>query len=438
MASVSRKTAFALLEIWSNTGGDPQTIAAQNIPDGLNSEDAAFARELFFGCIKLKRKLDYCIDSFVRSRKIPRPLRNILRLGVYQLLEALNIPHYAVVDETVELAREPAEARGPGFVNAVLRHFIRYPHKVHYPDRETNPIQFLGITCSYPDWLVRRYLQRFGFADTQRLLEAGNLPAPVCIHANESLISCDEMKDELIKAGVVFNELKDFPGHFIVGNPPLLFRCSIINEGKIIIADPAQSIAPRALSPGVGGQVWDIFAAPGGKTAALSLAVGRNGTVIASDVSLERARLLKSNILRWRLENVHILCGDILQFAIKGKLQYILADVPCSGTGTLRRNPDLRWRLRKEVISTSSRKQAEYLDLAASRLAAGGKLVYSTCSIELEENEMVMQNFLHRNQGCRRATSDIHEHIKNEMNEWSTLPFRDNVDGVFVSVIERI
>jgi 16S rRNA (cytosine967-C5)-methyltransferase len=216
-----------------------------------------------------------------------------------------------------------------------------------------------------------------------------------------------------------------------------MLRSKPFSDGSIIISDPAQSLAVRALKVSSGDIVIDLFAAPGGKTASLAGLVGSDGYVIAVDLSLKRIKLLKSNIDRWCLKNVFPVCGDALKFASGRNFKYILADAPCSGTGTIRRNADLRWNLQETEIKRQAKRQARLIEAAANMLQSGGRLVYSTCSLEPEENIRVVENFLKQNKAYRLI--ELHEFDKfiGMGGTLEVIPHRHFSDGAFVALIEK-
>jgi 16S rRNA (cytosine967-C5)-methyltransferase len=437
MPSISRVLAFRLLQRWQRSKADPQALAARYIDEKIRPEDAAFARELFFGVIKYSRKLDFFIGAFVQSQNLAPSLRLLLRLGIYQIVHTPNIPHYAVVSDTVELTRKYGHSKETGFINAVLRNFIRYPQKIQFPNPETDPVEYLGVKYSYPDWLVKRYLERFDYDSTVRLLEFCNEPPPLNFFVNKCMTIYSEIEQEMTSEGITFSPIDQFSGYYSCANPHQFLRSATFRAGKVIIGDPSQSLAPSVLNATPGSAVWDVFAAPGGKTAALAMNVGDLGLVVASEINTERIKMLKNNLVRWHLSNVLIYCGDALQFANRGDFRYILADVPCSGTGTLRRNPDLRWNLQEDDLKRLTQRQSQLLMAVSNHLEPEGILVYSTCSIEPEENQQVISAFLAQNQSfCLLGISGF-DQFRLDDGLYATLPHRDNADGVFVAVLKR-
>jgi 16S rRNA (cytosine967-C5)-methyltransferase len=437
MPSIARIAAYNALLEWAKSQADPHIIISGLTQSIKKHEDAAFARELFFGSIKFQRKIDYYSSHYFASKKLAPRLKQIIRLGFYQLLQTTNIPDYAIVSETVELARTSCPAKQAGFVNAVLRNYIRDKTKIKLPDPDTEPVKFLGIEYSYPGWLVERYIKRFGLEQARKLLEWGNTPPKLCFFVNRSIADESKIERELDRLKIEYQKLDSFTGCYQCFSPGLLLKSRLFDDGAIIISDPAQSLAPRALHIPTGETVLDLFAAPGGKTAALAAMVGAEGQVIAIDFSIDRLKTLKSNLNRWRLKNVLLFGGDALKFASRQNFRYILADVPCSGTGTIRRNPDLRWKLTVDDIGRQAAKQIKLLKAAADLLKPGGRIVYSTCSLEAEENGQIIESFLKQNGDFRLIDVDEFNEFKTRSGMYEVSPLKYQTDGAFVAVMER-
>jgi len=438
MPSLARIVAYNALLEWTKSKGDPQIIINGLTRDIKKYEDAAFARELFFGSIKFLRKIDYYSSHYYLSKKLPPRLKQVIRLGFYQLIQAQNIPDYAVVSETVELAKTSCSAKQAGFVNAVMRNCIRDKTKIKMPDPNVEPVKFFGIEYSYPGWLVERYLKRYGFEQTRELLDWGNTPPKLCFFVNRRITSDSIIEQQLDDLKIGYQKLASFEGCYQCLNPGLLLKSELFNNGAIIIGDPAQSLAARALHVPPGETALDLFAAPGGKTAALSAMVGVAGRVIAGDFSVDRLNVMKNNINRWQLGNVFLFGNDALKFASRESFKYILADVPCSGTGTIRRNPDLRWKLTAEDIGLQASKQIKLLTAAVDILKPGGRIVYSTCSLEPEENSRIIDRFLKQNRYFRLIDVDEFDEFKIQSGMYEVSPLKHHADGAFIAVMEKI
>ena len=437
MVSISRDIAYRALAQWTGDFGDPQAILEKLIPVDIKAEDSAFARELFFGVIKYQRKLDYISSKFLSAKKIGRKLNQIIRLGVYQLLQTPNIPEYAVVSESGDLAHKYFARRQAGFINAVLRNIIRKKDNIKLPDKDNSPVEYLGVIYSYPDWLIERYIDRFGFDQTEQFLDWCNKPPALSFFINKYSGNERETIEKLQGESIPVTANEVFDGFYLTSEPHRLINSQIFKSGRIIISDAAQGLSPKALNPEPGTTTLDLFAAPGSKTAALSGMIGAGGMVIASDNNIKRIKLMRSNIRRWQTGNVFLISSSALQFASRRNFRYILADVPCSGTGTMRRNPDLRWKLKPDEIRHQASKQSYFIQAAASMLKTGGRLVYSTCSIEPEENGQIVKKFLKHNPGFRLKAVDDLKRFEEQSGIYSAMPHIHHSDGAFVAVIER-
>ncbi len=436
MQPSARDIAYRCLIHWEKSAIDPHDLLEPQVEDLNLIADKSLARELFLGVIRWRRLLDHYIDSYCRRRNLPGKLRNILRLGFYQLLKLNRIPPHAAVFESVELAKKYAGGEQSRFVNAILRSYLREPSKAAFPDKAADPVELLGLTKSYPNWLVDRYLRRFGYEECVGLLEFGNQPAPVSFFINRA---CSANPTDSGESPGVF-EIIAGPAswkYYIARDGREVFKSRLFAAGRIIIGDPSAGMAPTALNPDNGSLVLDLCAAPGGKAAALSGMVGKEGGVMASDISIKRLKKMKINCDRLNLKNVYLAAVDLLQFATSRKFKYILLDVPCSGTGTIRRNPDLRWRLQPEDIERLAGYQASMLDASARLLDQGGRLVYSTCSMEPEENELQIEKFIGENPGFQLEDSSQLEEYRIGKGMYATSPVRHGMDGAFVAIISK-
>jgi 16S rRNA (cytosine967-C5)-methyltransferase len=365
--------------------------------------------EIFYGVIRYGRTLDFLIGK-LREQEADTRTRQALRMGVYQLLRT-RIPRHAAVNETVNTA-----GRSRAVVNAVLRRYVR-EEKELMQSLEAAPV---GVRLSHPEILVSRWTRQFGIEDTTRLCEWNNEPADILIRVNELKVSVGE----LMKAG----------GGEPVAFHPLMLKMEKlpipwIVTGLCYVQDPSTLMACEMLAPRPGDRVLDACAAPGGKTSYLAQGMKNEGRIVACDVSAERLGRLRENLERLGVTNVEVRKADWLRAPPGqkelGKFDRILLDAPCSNTGVIRRRVDVRWRLKEEDFLRLPDAQMGLIKNVAGLLKPGGALVYSTCSIEPEENDEVV----------RRAAREAPElkFVKSRR----TLPFRDKVDGAFAALFTR-
>lgn len=365
----------------------------------LALRDRAFCTQLVFGVTKHRKTIDHIISTFsTRSVQRMDPVtRNALRLGVYQVCYLEQIPRHAAVYECVALAKKYAHAGSAGLVNAVLRSVLRNPGAIRFPDYAEDPVSHISLKYSHPKWLVSKWIRRFGREETARLCQANNEEPPVTIRTNTLKITRDALILELNHEG--FDAV---PSHLVdegivLQNAGDLFSHELYSRGMFIAQDTASMLVSYVLSPEPNEYVMDLAAAPGGKTTHIAQLMGDTGQVIACDVHEHRLALIRENLQRLGITSVKpILCDsrrlpDDIQAM---KFDRVLLDAPCSGTGVLRRRADLRWQRTDEDLKDLVALQREILESAARLVKPGGVLIYSTCSIEPEENSELISGFL--------------------------------------------
>ncbi|MCX8157482.1 MAG: 16S rRNA (cytosine(967)-C(5))-methyltransferase RsmB [Verrucomicrobiae bacterium] len=396
-------------------------LARHPLPD----PDQRLVRELVFGVIRWQATLDHLIDRQI-SRRPPQPrLRLLLRLGLYQMFWLDRIPDHAAVHETVSLARQTSGPAAAGLVNAVLRAFARQkePTRQYLAAlKDQNP----ALGFSHPAWLVQRWSARWGDAATRQLLQWNNSPPPLYARVNTLKWSPSDLQARWQKEGVTFEPFAaDWlpPGLIFRIQPPgPLPSLASFSTGGFYVQDPSTLLAPLLLQPEPGLQILDACAAPGGKTSWLAQLAANQAFLTAWDATPERLQRLQENLQRLGVARFTVAAAD-WDAAPLAHFDRILLDVPCSNTGVMRRRVELRWRLTPQELQRLARDQRRLLALAARRLKPAGRLVYSTCSLEPEENQAVVQAFLREHPGWRCA------------DEKTLLPFRDGVDGAYAAVL---
>src|SRR5687767_4342262 len=378
-----------------------RTLSARSPVDGFlvpalapfDERDQALLRELVLGTLRWLRRIDQVIAA-ASHRGFPEiepPLRAPLRVAAYQLLFLDRVPAHAVVDEAVEQALYLTHRGGASFVNAVLRRIARAPRLSDWPVSETEPLRRLAIEASHPDFLVRRWAESFGLAATRRLLEANNRPRPLHLLAFRDRGGRELLAETLIDEGLEVETCALSPLGLTVraGNP---LATAAFRRGEFYIQDEASQAAALVPPPAPGERVLDAAAAPGGKAFAL-LAWEPTARVIAADLSLPRALMLRANLGRLG-RAMPTVVADAARGALAGQFDRVVVDLPCSGTGTLRRNPELKWRIDEAEIGRLADQALRMLAGAAPLVRPGGLLVAITCSLEPEENEGVVARFL--------------------------------------------
>lgn len=392
-----------------------------------DDRDGALLLELVAGTLRMRAALDYQLGSRV-SRPLARldaAVLNILRLGAFQLIYMSRLPASAIINDAVHLTRRSGKSSAAGMTNAVLRALSRDRERLIWPPRE-ELIEHLSVVHSHPRWLVERWVERYGAADAESWLAFNNQPAPLCLAVNRRILTREALAEELKADGVETQPTaRAAYGLQVTGGRALATRA--FREGRFVVQDEASQLIGELPAPDAGASVLDLCASPGGKTLALSADVGAAGRVVASDVRRNRVRLLAATLERCRVRNalvVHVPSTGALPFRDRS-FDAVLIDAPCSGLGTVRRDPDIRWRRTAADLQRFADAQQQLLDRAADLVAPGGTLVYSTCSSEPEENERVVERFL----GAR--TDFAHQRVH------QTLPFRDRLEAFFGAVLRR-
>ncbi|MCX7824362.1 MAG: 16S rRNA (cytosine(967)-C(5))-methyltransferase RsmB [Verrucomicrobiae bacterium] len=393
---------------------------------GMPARDRALVTELFYGCLRQRRALDWLAAR--KAAHTPKPRAAALaRLGLYQLFFLDKVPAHAAVHSTVELAKHHLSASEAGFLNAVLRAALRERAALASALQQ----QSLPVRFSHPDWLVERWLARHGEADTQALLEWNNKPPALYARVNTLKTGAAALAEKL-RAGGVETEPWTASGQQQVRGSVLRVRSAVpveqmpgFGEGEFYLQDPSTLLAVELLDPKPGERVLDACAAPGGKTTYIAELMGDRGEVVAEDSSAERLKLVVANCAR-----LGIRCVTIQRSRPPGPgetwFDRALLDVPCSNTGVFRRRVDARWRLQPRAIPRLAAEQLKLLTAVSARIKRGGVLVYSTCSLEPEENRGVVDDFLKVNPSyaLERCVESF--------------PPRDQMDGAFAAQLVRV
>ena len=417
----------------------------------LDPRDLALVHEIVLGVLRWRGFLDRRLRALC-DRPIDRldpPVREALRMAAYQVILLDRIPSHAAVDESVSLVRSSVGRSAAGFVNAVLRRLSKEnesrPEERPGLGAERTP-RALAAALSHPEWMVRRALGRFGPEETRSLLLANNAPATVTLRPNPLHAAHTGLAARLETEGVRTAEGGLAPGalRVVSGNP---VRTDLFREGAFWVQDEASQIVPLLFPPPWGGLTADLCAAPGGKT--FVLATGTSGRVVAFDIHLHRCARLLAGVRRiiggniTGASRIAIVVGDLASAPpiADGAFDRALVDAPCSGTGVLRRHPEIRWRLAPGHLQDLASLQGRLLDTAWRALKPGGWIVYSVCSLEPEEGEQVVAAFAARS-GCRMADPRAHlpegaRRIIGEDGFLRTFPHRHGTDGFFAALLRK-
>ena len=358
----------------------------------FDGRDSAFILELVYGVLRNRSWLDWTLDRFSANPVATTDMetRNILRLGAYQLLFLDKVPASAAVNTSTELAKE--YGRKSGYVNGLLRNLERSRNSLPRPAFD-DPVRQLSVLYSHPEWLVRRWVGRFGQERTEKLLAACNRPAPLVIRANILRTTRDELKQALVAEGSEARETQYSSAGLELLSSPGLKNLAAFREGQFLVQDEAAQLVGMMVAPKPGEAVLDACAAPGGKATHLAELMGNQGSVVALDSDAGRLNRVGENSTRLGTTIVRPVTGDATIYR-EGLFDKVLVDAPCSGLGVLRRHPDGRWTKGEKIIAERQAVQRNILANCAALLKPGGALVYATCTTEPEENEDIINAFI--------------------------------------------
>ena len=448
MISPARVAAYRALREIGGERADLPTALARSRQHLSDERDRALAVEIVTGTLRWQRTLDHLIEHFARrpAARIDPEVVVILRLSLYQFLHLSRVPASAVVDDAVDLARAARKPSAAGFVNAVLRNVLRQRHRLPLPARpddaqdRATALAYLGLTHSHPEWLVARWLDRYGFEATERWVQFNNQAPSLTLRANTLRVLREEVARALADDDIETEPTTHAPHGLkvVTGNP--LRRPP---DGLFFVQDEASQLVPLVVDVRTGHRVLDLCASPGGKTTAMAADMRDSGTIIASDVRNKRLALLN--------ETVHAsgaTCVRVARVGSEGPLPFapvfdrVLVDAPCSGLGTIRRDPDIRWRRAEADLPALARDQGALLARAAEVVAPGGRLVYATCSSEPDENDGVVETFLqqHANFSLLDLRDDGPDTIApfvDTRGMMRTLPFEHGLEAFFAAALVR-
>lgn len=390
---------------------------------GLDSRDAALATRLVYGVIQNRLWLDHVLSAFVTRGldSLDLPVREILRLGAYQLLCMDKIPAMAAVNESVELTKHAARRpKAAGFVNGVLRNLDR--NRNHLPPLPQDPVERRSVQYSHPRWLVEELAAQVGEGEIEALLAADNAPAPITAQVNTLKTTPQALAQRLTREGVTART-HWLPGCLELEDTGDLERLEAFREGLFYIQDPAARMAVLAARPRRGERVLDLCAAPGGKSFAAALCMEGEGSVLSRDIYPRKVAALAASAKRLGFSCIRTAVADATA-PVEGKFDLVIADVPCSGLGILRKKPDIRDK-DPATFPALAQVQRSILENASTAVADGGRLLYATCTLRREENESRVEKFLAAHGDFARTAQETF---------W---PHRRGTDGFFYALLER-
>jgi 16S rRNA (cytosine967-C5)-methyltransferase len=412
----------------------------------LSDPDRGLVSEIVYGTLKWKLTIDYIIEqhSNVKLKKLSPWILNILRLGIYQLLYADRIPESAAVNESVTLAKRYGHSASSGYVNAVLRNVARKGLDIRFPDDKQDVVKYLSVKYSHPEWLVKKWTQEYGRDFAESLLKSNNQIPAFSIRVNLLKTTKDELKASLEEKGY-----KVLPGKYInealiIENPAAFMHTDSFKQGHFMVQDESSMLVSRILAPEPGDVVVDVCSAPGGKASHMAEMMNNKGRVIARDIFDHKVKMICDNAARLGIGIIEpeIFDSAVFDDRLSEKADKVLVDAPCTGLGILRRKPEIRWSREIEDLESILNIQYRILYASSGYVKPGGMLVYSTCTINREENENMVGRFLENNQEF--SLTDINALIPVELKPAAsvkgcvqTYPNTNDIDGFFIAKLQK-
>ena len=403
----------------------------------LERREAALAFRLCLGVLQNTSLMDFYIDNFssIKAKKLEPKVRDILHLGIYQLLYT-DIPSRAAVNESVALCKSSGYSRASGLVNAVLRRISENAGNLPEPGMP-GTAEHLSVKYSHSQWLIQRLIREQGYERTEAFLASNNRPAPLTVQINTLKISVGAYISMLEKAGISFDVHPWLEGCVILGGGSVNTLPGF-EEGLFYVQDAAARAAVEIAAPETGMCVLDACSAPGGKSFASAIRMGNQGSIISSDIHEKKLRLIKNGAQRLGINIISTRCADARCIAPDMEELYdlVIADVPCSGFGVIAKKPEIRWK-KEEDIAAIPGIQLDILKSLAQRVRPGGTLLYSTCTVLHAENESLVSAFLDIRKDYRLEPFSLGA-ISAPDGMYGFWPDRDGTDGFFAAKLKRI
>lgn len=407
-----------------------------------DKRDVSLVTEIVNGTIKNKIYIDHVLSQFSKEKldKLSPWVRNILRISVYQILFLDKIPESAAVNEGVNLTKKYSHQGSVKFVNAVLRNLIRKKDDISFPQREKNVVEYLSINYSFPLWLVEHYIKLYGAENTENMLEFFNQVPDTWVRINTLKISIEEGEKIFSEKGISIEKSEYIAEAYkIIGGYPLM-RMDEYKDGLFSIQDETSMMAVDILNPSPGENIIDVCSAPGGKTTFIAERMQNQGEIKAVEFYDHKIDTIKEYSKRNHIDIVEVELGDSRDIYSKYPETFdkVLADVPCSGLGVLGKRADLKYQADSCKFEEIIEIQKGILRSAAKMLKVGGSLVYSTCTLNIAENQKVINDFLLENKEFEKMEIPAkYKKFLDEEGNFQTLPFRDNKNGFFVAKLRK-
>ena len=438
----SREIAFkVLLDIEKNKNYSNMSINKHFKDSQLSNQDRGLATEIIYGVVENKYYIDYIIDklSKIKTNKMEIYVKTLLRMGIYQILFLNSISDYAAVNETVNLSKKK-NPKVSGFINGILRNVIRQKETISTINVKDD-IDYLSIKYSYDKWLIRNWLIHFGKEFTEELLEANAQRPCIYLRTNTLKISRDELISKLEEQGIKASKVNCIEEAIKVEHLKNIENNNLYKEGFFTIQDISSMLVGKVMNPKENSLVLDVCSAPGGKTTHIATLMKNSGKVVSRDIYEHKLKLIKATCNRLGLNNVEVenFDGIKLDKDSMEKFDYVLADVPCSGLGIIRRKPEIKYK-EKEDFRALPPIQKRILENSSKYVKKGGTLIYSTCTIQDSENIDVINEFLQKNKNFKlEPINEVNVDLDNQAKGYMKIyPNVHGMDGFFIAKLIRV
>ena len=403
----------------------------------FNKFDKALLTEIVNGVIRWRAKLDWILTGFYHGdfQKNLNWVKNAMRVGLYQLLFLTKIPQPVAIYETVEIVKAVQGEKTAGIVNAVLRNILRNLDNIRYPEITDDPYYYLSVIYSFPKWLIKKWVDQYGKDETEKMLIAMNKRPYIPARINRLKSDGQAFKNFLESNEMIFKPYSYHEDTYMIFNPKInIFETDFFANGEIAIQDPSASLAVHLAKPEPGMRVADICAAPGGKSFYIAELMQNQGEIISMDKYTSKLKLIEEGAERLGINIIKTMAADAAEVDLDEQFDLVFADVPCSGLGTISKKPDIKWKRESEDIIKLSKIQKNIIDNAAELVKPGGVLLYSTCTIEPEENIQIIRYFLEKHPEFELDPAEkyLPEKVCTD-GTMQTYPHRHSCDGAFAA-----
>ncbi len=403
----------------------------------FNKFDKALLSEIVNGVIRWRAKLDWILTGFYHGdfQKNLNWVKNAMRVGLYQILYLTKIPQAVAIYETVEIVKRVQGDKTAGIVNGVLRNILRNLDNIRYPEIADDPYYYLSVIYSFPKWLIKKWVDHYGKEETEKMLIAMNKRPYVPARINTLKSDGQAFKNFLETNEMIFKPYSYHENTMMIFNPKInIFETEFFLNGEIAIQDPSASLAVHLAKPEPGMRVADVCAAPGGKSFYIAELMQNQGEIIALDKYPSKLKLIEEGANRLGINIIKTLAADAAEVDFDEQFDLVFADVPCTGLGTISKKPDIKWKRESEDIIKLSKIQKDIIDNAAELVKPGGVLLYSTCTIEPEENADNVRYFLEKHPEFELDPAEkyLPEKVCTD-GMMQTYPHRHSCDGAFAA-----